>query len=403
MSNTTPLNLTLAHHGLNFSLSLLPQLAHRYPPSFLKTHLIDWSNLWSALRTSFISRKNMDVVELGSTWLGSLIGRNALQPLDASVFDQLGGSDIFTPTAWASVQHQEQAFAVPWLSDLRIILYWRDMVDDHADPLIFDSPEHLESVLEHLQARGMESPWGMPTERHAGSVHGIASWLWHYGSDFLDPDYSQISLTTAPSLQGADAYFRLGRFLPRTPDVLKESHIVNMFADRKIAMMMGATYVLEQLRRELPEEAYRCIGVTLPPGPTFIGGSNLALISQPNAEQAELILDLFAWLTSSEIQAELVRTTGLLPVRRDAYTGHFMEENEHHPVILHGLQTGKTLPIIKAWGSIEERLLQAYAHIWNKLRTEAPRSLRALLLEELALLEMRLNPMLKGGQAGASA
>jgi hypothetical protein len=107
MSNTTPLNLTLAHHGLPFSLYLLPQLAQRYPASLLKTQLIDWGNLWSALRTSVISRKNMDVIELGSTWLGSLIARNALQPLGSAVFDELGGCDMFTPMAWASVQHQE--------------------------------------------------------------------------------------------------------------------------------------------------------------------------------------------------------------------------------------------------------------------------------------------------------
>src|SRR5690348_9355486 len=66
----------------------------------VRPRLLSWDAGWNNLFQSALQGTGSDVSEIGSTWLGDLVGMNALQPFSEDAIAELGGADAFMPSAW---------------------------------------------------------------------------------------------------------------------------------------------------------------------------------------------------------------------------------------------------------------------------------------------------------------
>lgn len=100
----------------------------KHPKIKVKITSLDWGSAWQKITTAAISSDAPDVVQLGSTWVGSITSMGAnldLKPMAA----QINAQKMFVPAAWSTtgVVGSGQVHAIPWLMDVRALYYRTDV------------------------------------------------------------------------------------------------------------------------------------------------------------------------------------------------------------------------------------------------------------------------------------
>jgi multiple sugar transport system substrate-binding protein len=104
---------------------LASQTGVKYHSQFLT-----WGNAWTELVRVALYGHGPDVSEIGTTWVGDLVGMNSLHPFSHAEIDTIGGADTYLKGAWQSglVGQDNQVWSIPWLADTRLIYYRRDLL-----------------------------------------------------------------------------------------------------------------------------------------------------------------------------------------------------------------------------------------------------------------------------------
>ena len=94
------------------------------------------------------------------------------------------------------------------------------------------------------------------------------------------------------------------------------------------------------------------IGIALPPGSPFVGGSNLIVWKSITDEKIEDALSLVRWLSSPEVQKQITDTKQLLPVRRSALDNPLFTTDANHKVLRDAVLAGRQVPQIPLWAHL---------------------------------------------------
>lgn len=359
----------------------------------------NWELLWDELKEMVFHGEVIDLAEIGSSWLGNLVGMNALRPFTSSEAGRFGGANVFLPAAWSSVRMpgDTRVWAIPWTVDVRVIYYWRDMLEvAEIDPATaFTSPEQIETTLWRLQQIGIESPWSTITTRMMNTVHHLTSWIWSVGGDYLSEDGRRTRFAEPETLRAIASYFRLIHYTPPFTEAVDETPIVEGFCDRQTAVLMSGPWVIRRIRQKYPTEWYnRLVGIALPPGGAFVGGSHLVIFQNAPARHERMIFDLLARVTSKTAQIQFSGDTGVLPARLDALNALVEAEVPYIQEFAQALEYGRSIPHSLRWGVIEERLADAFAEIWQVILADPTVDILAVVEDRLIPLAARLDRML---------
>src|SRR5262245_17839972 len=263
------------------------QDAKRYLQKLLETYPgragvqiteLGWDVAWAETLKIPLYKAGANVSQTGASWVYNFAAMNALRPLTKDVA-RMGGEAAFLPTAWQSIHAEDkrEVWAIPWFVDLRVIYYWRDMLERAGvdEATAFQTPEKLEETFLRLQASGISTPWAVSTGKELSQV---SSWVWGKGGDWAGPDGKQTMLDQPETLAGIRAYFALHRYLPREVQEITYARAFQLFDERRVAATMGPPwhYALMRERGVSPEVMAR-LGFTSPPGPVYVGGSNLVI------------------------------------------------------------------------------------------------------------------------------
>jgi multiple sugar transport system substrate-binding protein len=266
----------------------------------------------------------------------------------------------------------DRILSIPWMTDTRLVFYWRDALEKARvdEQYAFDSPLQMEEALQRIVDSGQPA-LAIPTFGVTNAIHQLASWLWAMGGSFLSPDGRTAEFLSADSFAGICAYFRLHRFMARRYNSLDA--VTDAFEAKNAAVTVNGPWFLKSmiLRGATPQDLEN-LGVALPPGPPFLGGSNLVIWQRVKEESIDAALSWVAHLTSPSVQREVCNTTGLMPVLSDALNEPPYSTDAHYSVFKKAIERGQTLPRIARWGSLEEELVRAVGNIWSDLN-EDPR------------------------------
>jgi multiple sugar transport system substrate-binding protein len=334
-----------------------------------------------------IYKKGPDVSQIGSTWLEGLADMDALRPFGAEEIRTLGDPADFVPAAWKSVSlpGRPGMWAVPWLADVRVLFYRRDIlkragIDEQA---AFRTPQALEQTLARLRASGVDIPWVVPTQHSWRTVHNAASWVWGAGGHLLSADGKLILFNQPKALAGFRAYFALGRYLADEARGLTDTESDMLFQAGKAAVTVSGPWLLA-----MPPELVAKVGITSPPGIPFVGGSHLVVWKYSHL--AHEAVQLVQFLTSLRFQRSC-KPGGLLPVRLTALDVLNTSSGEVGAYLHQSLTKGRSFPSVYLWAVIEARLADALAATWGEvLETPAP-TWSAILDDRLNQLAQRLS------------
>jgi multiple sugar transport system substrate-binding protein len=314
-----------------------------------------------------------DVSQIGTTWLDSLVAADAVRPFTDEEVETLGGGSLFFPASWQMVSlpsEGSKVWAIPWLADVRVIFYWHDMLEDAGvdERNAFHTPEQVEKTMERLQASGIDAPWGIWGDQKNVALQNAASWVWSAGGDIISADGKHILFDQPEAMHGFLAYFDLHHYMPPDLDHIPEvSKILDLFTSRRLAVVMGACSWLDGIlstHSEAPDIAAK-VGLALPPGPAFVGGSNLIVWQHTRRVQEAMALVRF--LVSKHTQLDLCREGSFLPTRLDVLAEAPYATDMHYGVIIEALKTGRAFPMIPKWGDVEEKLGRGLVWLWNTL------------------------------------
>ena len=352
-----------------------------------ETHTIPWQIMWSYLQRALIGNEPFAVSEVGSTWVGSFEEIHALSDFDPVDIAELGGPERFVPSAWKSAfsADDQRVLSIPWMVDTRVIFYWKDILESAGidDSTAFTTPAQMDETLAKLKAASKPT-LAVPTFAVTNTVHQIASWLWSTGHDFLNADASASELTDETAVEGIVAYFELSRYLTRKYDSLDS--VLEAFQTKKAAVMMSGPWFLRHLElRGAGEKYLRNLGVALPPGPPFVGGSNLVVWRQPDGrERTPEAMDWVRHLTSAETQQRVCEATGLLPAVQELLNDRSAADDPFRSVFAQALTKGRPMPRAAFWGAVEAELVRVFGNIWSVLKEDPRYTVHSAVISQLA-------------------
>ncbi len=364
----------------------------------VRLRLLAWDAAFSTFVRSALHNDCPDVSELGTTWVGDLIGMNALRPFHAAEVAALGKPGAFIPQAWRSVAFHtaghpnERVWSIPWFAGVRMLYYRKELLERLGIDAerAFSSISQLSDTVQQLSELGVRVPWTVPTGFTHTTLHNISSWIWGAGGDFLSADNKEMTLLEPDALGGMCHYFSLCRYLPsevRGLNGLEPDDYLLKHTDA--AATISGPWLFSNIQAGQNEQ----IGVTLPPGPSFVGGSNL--IIWKSARNPEAAFKLVHFLTQKQAQIQYAQAIGLLPARLEAIEAAPFASDPNWQTVIRGLSTGRSYPAIRLWGLIEDRLTAAFNAVWIDLLANSKADVCEVLLKHLEPLSTRMNELLK--------
>jgi multiple sugar transport system substrate-binding protein len=366
----------------------------------VRLRVLSYETAWRQLVKFALYGQGPDVSQVGSTWIGNLVGMNALRPFTDQELAHGDMPSIFSPAIWQS-RPGLAVWAVPWMADVRLIYYRRDWLSQAGvdAATAFDSPHSLDRTLARLRAHGVALPWAMPTERTLLTVHSVASWVWHAGGDFVRADGKGVLFTTAETLSGLRAYFDLYPYLLSAPRPLGDPQASDLLLAGQAAVTLSGPWtwlggVLSQDPESSPVTP-TSVGLALPLGIPFSGSEYLVVWNSTRHPAAALQLIYF--LTGRPVQAAYPRTAGLLPVRLDVLSEPPFTNDPACQMMARALRKGRSFPLFAHWGLIEDHLVDALGQIWADILGQPNPDVEAAIRGRLELLAQRLNLNLAAG------
>ena len=350
-----------------------------------------WASVWHALVNVGIYRRGADIAEVGTTWLDSLISMNALRPFSDRDLAILGGAPAFLPSAWhsATVEGRDEVWAIPFRLDVRVIHYWRDMLEKvNVDPqTAFATPASFKKTLAALQAI-LPRPFVTTTGRgDQNTVYDAAPWVWANGGDFVAADGRSVLFDQPAALEGLCDYFDLYRFVP--PGRMGTADVLNLFIQQQVAAINLGPWLRSNLEERSRTDLIPNLGIAAPPGPAFMGGTVLVVWQHSRYERE--VVDFIDRLTSPEVQAGFCSLTGLLPALKEAWKQPALKDDPLNSIFLKALENSRTLSRVSVWGTIEEKLKIEISQVWDEIFATPNPDIQAIVRKHLVPLARRLN------------
>lgn len=352
-----------------------------------------WDTYKQEITNMALYNRGADVSQVGFPLTNDLIGMNALRSISPQILGKIGGESAFHPNVWnIAKRHQAgQIWSLPWMLDPRAIFYWKDLVDQAGlnAETAFQTAESMESACQSMKDSGIDAPWVLGVADKFVMIHSVVSWVWGKGGDFISQDGTRAVFLEKNALDGLEAYFRLMPYMPQAGRPLSVADAQRLFVERKSAMTIGPYGSLRNFSAAVAPEFRDLLGVTLPPGPPLLAGSDLVLWqhSRKDDEAVKFLSALF----STEVQVGYAEYLGSLPVTKAALDCLAKLSDANVNAFATTLDKGRIFAATKFAGMLEVQLSSALADIWAGLSEHPSDDLRKTLQQTLEPVRRRFD------------
>jgi multiple sugar transport system substrate-binding protein len=335
----------------------------------VEVYPIPWEAYRQELTSMVIHDRTRDVSQAGAPVASDLMSMNALRPFSQQDVEAMGGEAAFAPVAWQSVHQMsdKEIWSIPWLADPRVFLYRRDVLEEFGvdERTAFQTPQNFTETLNHLQAGGVQKPWGINTRHKHSAIHTVVSWIWAYGGEILSADGTRALFLEKEGREGLTAYFRTFPFLGSESNQLDYQLTNQAFIDRQSAVILGNGETVASILSNSPLEMQSCLGAALPFGIPLVGGSNLVIWG--GSRNTDAAVRLVRFLLGNRAQSVYPTHMNYLPVRAEVLESTPYTTDPILKILAEAVYTGRIFPITRLSGLLEEHLGNALVNIWVAL------------------------------------
>ncbi len=348
--------------------------------------LIPWRDAWNSIMKAAEEKKGPDILQVGSTWNGTLAHMGVLKDITQEVIDANVIEDVFVPAAWSSCHFpgSERITSLPWFVDIRAIYYREDIFQKLGIPSQdLDNWISFENVCKKIKNFKEKEPIGVLAvsgQQEALLLHNIAPWIWGAGGDFLTPDGKEAAFNSNEALNGiafymgliSNGYISLSALKLNTEEVSRSFFTKGEYA-MAIPGPLSDSSFLDPVHPEYREEiAENCMPSLFPAGGegrfVFCGGSNVAVTSFSPYPQNAWAWEFVKFLVSYDSQSRYPKTLNMLPSLMEAFDTVFMEERREWRGLKDSWKYGRAFPNVAAWGDIELLLIESFGEIFARVQ-----------------------------------
>lgn len=295
----------------------------------------------------------VDVYNLDVTWVTEFADARYIRPLDSV------DTTPFLDKPLQTCRVDGKLYALPFNTDAGLLYYRTDITtvgSTQGPPLPPDSAAMLDALKAHPE---LKAGYAMQLGDYEGLTVNALESIWAAGGDVernghITIDSEEVEVALRQLARGLRAPTGSPGVWPGSlsgPDGEggMEKDSTKAFADGSVVFMRNWPVAYGQLLHEpdraaSPSDISKKFDVTLLPGPSVLGGQNLAIAGhsrKPRAAQA-----LIEFLTSASSQKQLFRDGALPATRVDAYSdGLVRDKQPYAPILLRALNAAKTRPI----------------------------------------------------------
>lgn len=387
-------------HNEDLSARLNDILAgyNRKSSSQVSMREVTYEHGWSEFVNNSIYGGSLDVSEMGASWINDFVAMGALRPLQQLASKILGDTTNYPPALLNCCSDAHGVYhALPWATDVSLVFYRRDLLQKAGikEEDAFSSPARFDETLAALVDSGVKWPWTMPTTRSHVSLHALFIWLQAAGYNYVSETGKNVLLSEAGPRQVLRSYLSLYRYLAPEARGFDSSRSDRSFATGNSAVCVAGVWLLKYCNPEVRAN----LGLAIPMGKTYVGGSGLVLWNS-SMRQAES-QDLARMLSDVDFQAEIAYLMGLMPARLDSISRLPVDyvSPEQRQIIELAIRGGVSFPKTPLWGMVEDRLVTMLDMLWTRFFDSENDDLDKFLDNELAPVVNRLNMVLANYQA----
>ncbi|ECI7719490.1 sugar ABC transporter substrate-binding protein, partial [Salmonella enterica subsp. enterica] len=285
------------------------------PGTTITFEVVPWDVLLQKLTTDMGAGTNADLSIIGTRWLIDFVKEDAVEPLDANITPEF--KDRFIETFLSPSIMDGKTYGLPIAASARAMYYNKDILEKAGVSAPPKTWAELKDVCAKVKASGAAC-FGLQGKEIETDVYFYYA-MWSQGTEILNKDGTS-GLGTPGALEAAKLYKSLidEGLTEEGVTANNREDVQNLFKQGKVAMMITAPFLSNQIKEEAPNLKY---GVTaIPAGPSGARGtygvtdSIVMFKNSKNKEEAWKFLD---FLFTTEQRAKFTQNEGFLPVNKE--------------------------------------------------------------------------------------
>lgn len=382
--------------------------SRRNPQVELEIRVVPWSIAWREILTALKRGEPPDVLQVGTTWMGTLTHLGFLD----EVPDWVEERPCLAPWLDEAVQCKGARHGVPWVAECSGLIARVDMLAScHAQPEELASWDGFLALC-HRIAEGARRdvidplrplPVGITCRPEPVTLHNLASWLWAGGWDLgqlLNGSSPILAHESArPGFEILSSLLKVNRTDNDMGAIQPYRISQDFYEEGRFVFLIGHSWrIVKGLLDPKTAKGQRwpITYLPIPAGPagSVQRGGGSALVVPRRSQNSDAAWTLVRHMISDEFMAEWTQASGDLPAHECA----FWDDEERRKALaplLAGIRSARIYPAHPMWVTIESILGKGLSDIlWSILAGE---SIDARTQELARSVDSELHALLKMG------
>lgn len=326
----------------------------------IKIEVVNWSSLLQKLQTDISGGTNADVSIIGTRWLLDFVKDGIAEPLDGAMAP--GFKERFIGPFLKPGQIGGKIYGLPIAASARALFYNKAMLTKAGFP---DGPKTWDDVTaaaEKIKADGGNG-FGLMAKGTEVDVYFYYA-LWTHGGDVLDAN-QKAAFNSPAGVKALTLYKSMldrGLTEPGPTNYTRED-LQNQFKQGRLAMVMTAPFLINQIAKEAPTLEYGIVPV--PTGTTqatYAVTDSVVLFANSKVKPAAMKWLDFLFTAGPRIA--FTKGEGFLPTTLDEAKDPAFTENERLKVFVNLLPNARFAPTVTGWEDTAKAVTDAVQSVY---------------------------------------
>ena len=309
---------------------------------------VPWDAAHDRIVNAIAGQEVPDVTMVGTTWMGEFAGLGGLDPTPSNI-----DPSQFFEGAWNTTVVDGTSYAVPWYVETRLLYYRTDLAEEGGMTEPPANWDDLKALAEAIQGTGAQ--YGINLQPGGtGSWQTYMPFFWQAGGEILDEsgNFTLDSEACVEALTFYDSFFEDGLTAAAAADVPLEGQ----FANGDVGSFISGPWMIGIINDAGadPETWTVAHQPTEEAGTSFVGGANLAVLS--DADNKEAGWAFIEYLSQPEVQVTWYDTISDLPSVQSAWEDEAFSGDELLSAFGDQLEDAKAPPSIATWEQVASEI-----------------------------------------------
>ena len=325
----------------------------------IKVDVVNWDSLLQKLQTDISGGTNPDISIIGTRWLLDFVKDDQAEPLDGYM-DQ-AFKNRFIGAFLAPGQIGGKTYGLPIAASARAMYYNKDLL---AKAGISEPPatwDELAKDAEKLKAQGIAG-FGLQGKAIETDVYWYYA-LWTYGGDVVTN--GKAAFASDAGVKALTMYKSLidRKLTEDGPTNYTREDLQNLFKQGRVAMMITAPFLINQIAAEAPKLNY---GIAPVPketrNATYAVTDSVVLFKNSKVKKAAWkFLD---FLFTKQPRVEFTKGEGFLPTTKAEAEDPYFTQNARLQTFVNLLPSAHFAPTVTGWEDTAKAVSDAVQSVY---------------------------------------